>query len=148
MGSETAGDDCWSKYTSRIGSCASQFELKNNDPNLHSFRPKIINSRLSTNRQAFYSLWITSWMSSEHTIVFFHTNAFHQIKLTAQKWPTVTDSPIAKGPDPLNPFLRESQVENTTSTSRNVIRASTRNPENSVTTTDGAQRAPFSSELR
>src|SRR6218665_2866397 len=41
--------------------------------------------------------------------------------LTAQRCPSVTDNPIASGPEPANPVLRLSTVAKTVRTSKNVM---------------------------
>lgn len=55
--------------------------------------------------------------------------------LTAAKWPTVIERPIARGAEPLTSVRRESQTPWTTKTRINVIRASTRTPWPAVTPT-------------
>jgi len=44
--------------------------------------------------------------------------------LTAQRWHMVKESPMASGPDPLNPVLSESQVAKTVKTSIKVMNIS------------------------
>ena len=53
--------------------------------------------------------------------------------LTATRWAIVTDSPIAKGPEPFRSALFESVVANTVNTSTNVIMPSMTTPHAGVT---------------